>query len=171
MSINDLRAIPFVGAWSQLKQNVPGYFGFGTALESLIAEGKLEDLKLLYKQSPLFRALVSNSMQSLSKCFFPLTDHMTDKHPFTPIRQIILEEYQRSCTFLLKVSEMPALMANTPKLKASIELREEVVLPLLTIQQYALMKLQEEGAANTDVYQKLIIRSMYGIINAARNSA
>ncbi len=171
LSINDLRAIPFVGAWSQLKQNVPGYFGFGTALESLIAEGKLEDLKLLYKQSPLFRALVSNSMQSLSKCFFPLTDHMTDKHPFTPIRQIILEEYQRSCTFLLKVSEMPALMANTPKLKASIELREEVVLPLLTIQQYALMKLQEEGAANTDVYQKLIIRSMYGIINAARNSA
>ena len=44
-NFNSLRAIPFVGSWSQLKQNVPGFFGLGTALDAIIDEGKIEDLK------------------------------------------------------------------------------------------------------------------------------
>ena len=55
----DLRAIPFVGSWSLLKQNVPGYFGVGTALQRLKEEGRLEDLKSytenLCSSRPLFR--------------------------------------------------------------------------------------------------------------------
>ena len=53
---------------------------------------------------------------------------------------------------------------------ASIELREGIVLPLLIIQQYALMQL-EAGAEKRELYEKLVIRTLYGIINAARNSA
>lgn len=171
MTIEDLRAIPFVGAWSQLKQNVPGYYGFGSALEKMKEAGRFDELKHLYQQSPLFRALVSNSMQSLSKSNFQLTEHLAKNPEFGGIRKLIHDEFSRTCKNLLEVSGMQALMANTPKLKASIDLREEVVLPLLTIQQYALMKLREPEVENPAIYEKLIIRSMYGIINAARNSA
>ena len=68
------------------------------------------------------------------------------------------------------------LLENSPRVKASIKLREDAVLPLLIIQQYALMKvraLKESGASEEEykTYEKLIIRSLYGNINAARNSA
>ena len=41
LNLSDLRAIPFVGSWSQLKQNVPGFFGFGTALKEYDDKGKM----------------------------------------------------------------------------------------------------------------------------------
>jgi phosphoenolpyruvate carboxylase len=54
-SLKSLRAIPFVGAWSQLKQNVPGYFGVGTALQKLEQQGKLPAIKKLYNESLFFK--------------------------------------------------------------------------------------------------------------------
>jgi phosphoenolpyruvate carboxylase len=131
----------------------------------------MEELKELYQNSPFFQALISNSMQSLSKCFFPLTRHLADHPRFGELWHMIHEEYERTCALLLEVCGMKSLMENSPRLKASIQLREEIVLPLLTIQQFALMKLHQSDIENKEVYQKLVIRSMYGIINAARNSA
>ena len=54
LKFEDLRAIPFVGAWSQLKQNVPGFYGVGTSLKTLEDAGKLEALQRLYKESAFF---------------------------------------------------------------------------------------------------------------------
>ena len=68
-------------------------------------------------------------------------------------------------------------MENYPDGKASIEVREDIVLPLLTIQQYALKKIQEilkskkPSAKELDIYQKMVTRSLFGNINASRNSA
>ena len=67
-------------------------------------------------------------------------------------------------------------MENELAGKASIQIREKIVLPLLTIQQYALLKIQnlkESGAENKEleVYEKMVTRSLFGNINAARNSA
>ena len=61
LELSDLRAISFVGSWSQLKQNVPGYFGLGTAIKTLADQGRLKEIKSLYKKVPFFRALMSNS--------------------------------------------------------------------------------------------------------------
>jgi phosphoenolpyruvate carboxylase len=66
-------------------------------------------------------------------------------------------------------------MANFPVEQLSIQMRERIVLPLLTIQQYAITELdqqdQAENETEKDVLTKLIIRSSFGIINAGRNSA
>ena len=68
-------------------------------------------------------------------------------------------------------------MENEPSGKASIEVREAIVLPLLTIQQYALRKLQEFQKENNpdkeqiEIFEKIVTRTLYGIINASRNSA
>ena len=78
---------------------------------------------------------------------------------------------------LLKIADHTELMENYPDGKASIEIREDIVLPLLTIQQYALKKIQEilasKKVSNKDleVYQKMVTRSLFGNINASRNSA
>ena len=85
LTLDDLRAIPFVGSWSQLKQNVPGFFGIGTALQVLEQEGKLDDAAALYREQPLFAALVENSMQSMRKCNFDLTAHLQHHPDFAPL--------------------------------------------------------------------------------------
>nr|AUN35601.1 phosphoenolpyruvate carboxylase [uncultured bacterium] len=74
LNLNDLRAIPFVASWSQLKQNVTGYFGVGNALKEMESRGKFETLKQLYHNSLFFKTLIDNCEMSMMKCYFPLTE-------------------------------------------------------------------------------------------------
>jgi len=166
----DLRAIPFVGAWSQLKQNVPGFFGFGTALKIQEEKGRLQDCVEFYKRSGFFRALVSNSMQSLSKSNFALTRYMEKDEKFGEFWRIIYDEFELTRQMLLKISGMVILLEDNPRSRKSIRLRENIVLPLLVIQQYALMKIQSKSDEQTETYEKLVMRSLFGNINATRNA-
>jgi phosphoenolpyruvate carboxylase len=175
LSFSDLRAIPFVGAWSQLKQNVPGFYGLGAALKEQQDAGNLDACMRLYQRSRFFRALISNSMQSMSKTNFQLTSYMQQDARFGAFWQILHDEYQLSRAMVLKISGQQRLLEDNPRSRMSIQLRERVVLPLLTVQQYALMRIQEarqgEDAEHLDVYEKMVMRSLFGNINASRNSA
>ncbi len=176
-NFSDLRAIPFVGSWSQLKQNVPGFFGVGTALKKYEDNGEFDKLKQFYQNSGFFKTLIKNSMMSLSKSFFPLTEYMAKDKEFGEFWKIIYKEYQTTKRLILKLSDYTQLMQKNPVGKASIDMRENIVLPLLTIQQFALhiiQKLQKEEKVNDDllnVYEKMVTRSLFGNINASRNSA
>ncbi|HSP12577.1 MAG TPA: phosphoenolpyruvate carboxylase [Salegentibacter sp.] len=177
LNLSDLRAIPFVGSWSQLKQNVPGFFGVGTAMEHYEKEGEFDKVKHLYNNSVFFKTLLENSMMSLTKSFFALTAYMKDDKEFGEFWQLIFEEYERTKRMLLKVTGYKELLENQPAGKASIQARERIVLPLLTIQQHALRKVQElqgQGKSSKElleIYEKMVTRSLYGNINASRNSA
>ena len=174
----DLRAIPFVGSWSQLKQNVPGFFGVGTALKHYEDAGEFEKVQTLFKTSDFFKTLIENSMMSLSKSFFGLTRYMADDPEYGEFWTIIYNEYETSKRLILKLTGYSELMQEEPAGKASIAVRESIVLPLLTIQQYALKKIQElekSGVKPDDeqmkIFEKMVMRSLFGNINASRNSA
>jgi phosphoenolpyruvate carboxylase len=177
LNFADLRAIPFVGSWSQLKQNVPGFYGVGTALKKYEDSGEFEKLKQFYKNSDFFRTLIGNSMMSLTKSFFELTEYMAKDEEFGEFWKIIHTEYQTSKRLILKLSDYTELMQSNQVGKASIVIRENIVLPLLTIQQYGLLKIQElQNEENPDldlikIYEKMVTRSLFGNINASRNSA
>jgi phosphoenolpyruvate carboxylase len=173
----DLRAIPFVGSWSQLKQNVPGFFGVGTALKHFEDNGKWNEVQDLYDNSLFFKTLLENSMMSLAKSFFPLTAYMRKDPEFGDFWQIIYDEFLEAKRMLLKIAGHKGLMQNYPDGKASIDIREHIVLPLLTIQQYALLRINElNKEKNPDLnliqtYEKIVTRSLFGNTNASRNSA
>ncbi len=173
----DLRAIPFVGSWAQLKQNVPGFFGVGTALKYYEENNNWDQVQNLYKNSLFFRTLLENSMMSLAKSFFPLTAYMKNDPEFGEFWQIIYDEFLETKRLLLKIAGHKELMENYPDGKASIEIRERIVLPLLTIQQYALLRINEiNKSENPDLeliktYEKIVTRSLFGNTNASRNSA
>jgi len=175
LRFEDLRAIPFVGAWSQLKQNVPGYFGLGSSLKEQEQMGNLGDCKALYHASGFFRALIANAMQNLAKSNFELTRYMEKDSRFGQFWRMIFDEYRLSLEMVLKVSGQHMLLEDNPRARLSIELREKVVLPLLIIQQAALMRCQQlrdgGGDEQLEPYEKMIVRSLYGNINASRNSA
>ena len=173
LELDDLRAIPFVGAWSQLKMNIPGFYGLGKAFQDLSEAGRLHEVQSLYRKSKFFRTLIENSMQSMCKTFFPLTSYMADDAKFGAFWGVLNDEFERTEKFVLKVSGQPELLSNNPGIKASIALRENIVLPLLVIQQYALITLREQNLSEEvrAKYEKMVVRSLYGNINASRNSA
>ncbi len=173
LTIKDLRAIPFVASWVMIKQNVPGFYGLGTALEQIKKEGLFDKFKLLYKKSLFLRTLVDNSEMTLFKTFMPLTFHISDHAHHGKIWKRINDEYQITKMNLLLLGDHEILMQEYPVERLSVGLRERITLPLNTIQQYALrhlMDMSDEDPLRA-TYTKIVVRCAFGIINAGRNSA
>ena len=176
ISLKDLRAIPFVGSWSQLKQNVTGYYGVGAALQAAEKEGRLPALKILYRQSLFFKTLIDNCEMAMKKCYFPLTQFLSNDKKYGELWQMIFNEFECTKKYVFLLSGNRELMADYPVEQLSIAMRERIVLPLVTIQQFAItnLRLMGEQMINDplkDTLEKLVIRSSFGIINAGRNSA
>ncbi len=176
LSLKDLRAVPFAGSWSQLKQNVTGYYGVGSALKEMEGKGKLLELQKLYHQSLFFKTLLDNCEMAMMKSFFPLTAFLAEHKQFGELWKMIHDEYELTKQYLSKITGQGELMADYPVEQLSIQMRERIVLPLVTIQQYALTKIRELDeqlvqAPVKETYEKLVMRCSFGIINAGRNSA
>src|SRR5690606_647204 len=173
LRLQDLRAISFVTAWSQLKQNIRGFFGVGAALEWAVENNLRSSLRELYQNSGFFNKLIDNCMMSMTKSNFDITAYMRDEKEFGEFWTMLKEEYDKTKTYLLKLSNSDMLMQNYPVERASILEREKIVLPLLIIQHYAIRNI-ESGALTEEqqeVYRKLISRTIYGVVNAGRNLA
>lgn len=176
LTLKNLRAIPFVGSWSQMKQNVTGYYGVGKALQKMELDGKLLQVKKLYQESLFFKTLLDNCEMAMHKTFFPLTAHLSKHEKYGELWQMIKIEYELTRQYILRLSGKTELMSDYPMEQLSIQMRERIVLPLLSIQQYAIIRIREleEGLLQPPVkstYEKLVMRCSFGIINAGRNSA
>jgi phosphoenolpyruvate carboxylase len=176
LSLKDLRAIPFVGSWSQLKQNVTGYYGVGAALQAADKANKMIALKKLYSNSLYFKTLIDNCEMAMKKCYFPLTQYLAKHEKYGKIWSMIHDEFELTKKYIFLMTEKQELMADYPVEQLSIGMRERIVLPLVTIQQFAISTIRgmEEQLLNDPLkasFEKLVMRSSFGIINAGRNSA
>lgn len=172
LKLDDLRAISFVTSWSQLKQNIPGFYGVGTALKNQEDAGNWEQVKKTYQESGYFKTIIDNCMMSMSKSDFSITAYLAQDKKFGEFWQVLHNEFELSKAMLLKLSGHQSLMENYPVEKRSIAIREKIVLPLVLIQHFALEKLQHDlNDEKRQAYEKLAIRTVYGIVNAGRNLA
>lgn len=176
MTLEDLRAVPFVGSWSQLKQNVTGFYGVGSALQKMNETGDFSSLKKLYQNSLFFKTLIDNCEMAMKKCFFPLTQYLANDKQFGEMWNMIYGEYLLTEKYLFRLTTKSELMADYPVEQVSVGMREKIVLPLLTIQQFAMANIRKlEINSDEDplkaTYEKLVMRCSFGIINAGRNSA
>lgn len=171
LTLNDLRAIPFVGAWSQIKQNVPGFYGVGTALNKM--EDEMEEIAVMYRTNGFFKALIDNCEMAMQKTQFAPTAFLADDPHYGEIWQMIRDEFELTRRFLNHFSGTEELMSDLPVEQQSVRTRERIVLPLVAIQQYALNGLREVELSDEQrsTLEKLVIRCSFGIINAGRNSA
>lgn len=172
LKLEDLRAISFVTAWSQLKQNIPGFYGIGTALKNQEKQGNWDKVVKTYQESGYFKTIIDNCMMSMSKADFSITAHFANDKEYGAFWKMLYDEFELSKTLLLKLSGHETLMENYPVEKRSISVREKIVLPLVLIQHYALEQLQSEiTEEEQQSLEKLSIRTVYGIVNAGRNLA
>ncbi|WP_461452153.1 phosphoenolpyruvate carboxylase [Mucilaginibacter sp.] len=171
LKLEDLRAISFVTSWSQLKQNVPGFYGVGTSLKKMKDEGHWDEIKLLYQTSGFFKTMLDNCMMAMSKSDFRITTHLKDDEKFGAFWQMLKDEFELTKNLLIELTGSTALMDEYPVERRSIGIRERIVLPLVIIQHYALQCLNSDDCneALVETYDKLVIRTVYGIVNAGRN--
>ena len=112
----------------------------------------------------------------MKKCFFPLTAFLSDHPEFGEIWDLIYKEYELTLRYIFLLTDKNELMADYPVDQLSIQMRERIVLPLTTIQQYAMSRIRaiEEKKENDvlkESLERLVVRCSFGIINAGRNSA
>ncbi|GAA4309334.1 phosphoenolpyruvate carboxylase [Mucilaginibacter gynuensis] len=172
LKLEDLRAISFVTAWSQLKQSIPGFYGVGTALKGMKDSGNWDEIKELYKGSGFFRTMLDNCMMSMSKSDFRVTAYLAEDKKYGEFWTKLKNEFDLTKAMLLELTGTDVLMQEYPVDRRSIAIREKIVLPLVIIQHYALQLLNANNNPElTDIYNKLVIRTVYGIVNAGRNLA
>ncbi|RCH56067.1 phosphoenolpyruvate carboxylase [Mucilaginibacter hurinus] len=172
LKLEDLRAISFVTSWSQLKQSIPGFYGVGTSLKKMKDTGHWKDVQELYKGSGFFKTMLDNCMMSMSKSDFRITAHLQQDEKFGEFWTMLKNEYELTKAMLLELTGGEKLMQEYPVEGRSIAIREKIVLPLVIIQHYALQLLNKNtNPEMTEIYNKLVVRTVYGIVNAGRNLA
>ena len=112
LELTNLRAIPFVATWSVLKIQIPGFYGLGAALESLIDSGREPELVRLYRDSRFFRALLDNAAMSLLKSRFDVSAHLEHDERIGPLWRRIRDEAATverciSCEFPVSLACFP----------------------------------------------------------------
>lgn len=179
-SIEDLRAIPWVFSWAQCRIMLPGWYGFGSAVEKLLAErGEAEGLALLremFEQWPVFSTLLLNMDMVLAKADMGIAARYADLVHDEALRgrifPRIVAEYERTKRYLLEITKQDALLDRNPVLRRSVINRFPYLDPLNHVQVEMLRRYREqsdEGEASERVRRGVHI-SINGIASALRNS-
>ncbi len=175
-SISDLRAIPWVLAWSQQRSMVPGWFGVGTALNEWVGEdpdgSRLAELRELNESWPFFNSVLSNMAQVMSKSDLHLAklyaDLVSDREVADRIFSRIREEYELTLEMFLKVTGYSTLLEDNPLLARSVDMRFPYLMPLNAIQLEMLRRYR--AGDSRDKVRRGIQLTMNGLATALRNS-
>ena len=175
--ISDLRAIPWVLAWSQSRVMLPGWYGTGAAFEEWIAAGptgqdRVAVLRDLYKRWPFFRTVLSNMAQVLAKSDMGLAARYAELVEDPDLRARVFDkivaEHDRSIAMLTLITEQDDLLADNPALARSVFNRFPYLEPLNHLQVELLR--QYRAGATDERTQRGILLTMSGLATALRNS-
>ena len=144
--ISDLRAIPWVFAWTQSRVNLPGWYGLGTGLQAESAH-RMGVLREMYQKWPFFRTVIDRAQLSMRRADMPIASlyaSLAGDATRTAIFGEIMDEFRRTERIILEITGQAALLDNEPWLQRSINLRNPYVDPLNYIQ-VALLSKQRTG--------------------------
>jgi phosphoenolpyruvate carboxylase len=173
-SISDLRAIPWVLAWSQSRVMLPGWYGTGTAVADWVAEGdgRLDVLRELYRRWPFFRTVLSNMAQVLAKSDMDLAARYSELVPDETLRRRVFDkivaEHERTISMHLLITEQDSLLADNTALARSVFNRIPYLEPL-NLLQVELLRRSRSGD-DDEMVQRGILLTMNGLATALRNS-
>lgn len=171
----NLRAIPWVFAWTQSRQLFPAWYAAGTGLESFAAKHpeNLQLLQEMYQEWPFFRSTVDNLQMALMKADIPTAKEYSslveDKAIADRIFGNILEEYERTKNILLKISDDQELLDHTPNIKDSVHRRNPYVDPLNFLQVELIKELRSEEEPDEELLTQVLL-TISGVAAGLRNT-
>jgi phosphoenolpyruvate carboxylase len=173
-SIEDLRAIPWVFSWSQCRLMLPGWFGFGSAVEGWLnsRKGALEELREMHDNWPFFRTVLSNLDMVLAKTDLAIGSRYAELVPDERLRRDmfgrIAAEWHRTRRWLGEITGQAELLADNPTLARSIRNRFPYLDPLNHVQVECLRRHRAE--ASDERLLHAIHLTINGVAAGLRNS-
>ena len=144
--LEDLRAIPWVFAWSQMRLNLPGWYGIGSGLVA----APMRELHRAYAEWPLFNAMLDNAEMSLAKTDRRIAERYLALGDRPDLAAMVLEEYDRTMEQVLAVTGHRRLLEDRRVLSWAIELRNPYVDALSHLQLRALRALRDRKTSRPD---------------------
>ncbi|HEX5802071.1 MAG TPA: phosphoenolpyruvate carboxylase [Azospira sp.] len=176
--IEDLRAIPWVFSWAQCRLMLPGWYGFGSAVDTWLSTnpGGLDLLRRMYRHWPFFRTLLSNMDMVLAKSDLGIASRYAELVGDAALRNAVFgrirDEWERTRKHLLAIEEQDELLADNPLLKRSIRNRFPYMDPLNHLQ-VELLRRHRSGESTQPPDERVrrgIHLSINGIAAGLRNS-
>ncbi len=173
-AISDLRAIPWVLAWTQSRVMLPGWYGTGSAVTEWIGDDpeRLESLKALYRRWPFFRTVLSNMAQVMAKSDLELAARYSELVEDADLRERvfgrIVEEHARTIEVYRRITGYDSLVADNPALERSLHNRFPYLEPLNHLQVELLRRFR--AGEDTEQVRRGIQLTMNGLATALRNS-
>lgn len=168
-SLEDLRAIPWVFAWTQARINLAGWFGLGTALEAVGDEALL---RRAYDEWPLLRTLVDNVAMSLAKADDRIARHYLELGDRDDLAALVRDEMALTRSWVIRVTGGTELLGNKPVLQRAVKMRSPYVDALSLLQLRALRALRDapEGEPVDPEQQRLLLLSVSGVAAGLQNT-
>jgi len=174
----DLRAIPWVFAWTQSRYLLPAWYAAGTALQKYVQndDQKLETLRTMYANFPFFRSLIDNLQMALAKADLQIAKQYAQMVKDDVIRDRIFSqvesEYELTSTLILQITNQAEILDNVPVIQESIRLRNPYVDPLSYLQVQLLAELREIRETDSDDPELLreVLLTINGIASGLRNT-
>ena len=166
-SLDDLRAIPWVFAWSQTRCNLTGWYGLGSGFAAV---DDLDRLRAAYRDWPLFTALVDNAEMSLAKTDQGVAEHYLALGDRPDLAKQILDELQLSSSMVLAVLGHDRLLEGRRVLGAAVDLRNPYVDALSHLQLRALTALRAGADADEERLRRLLLLTVNGVAAGLQNT-
>jgi len=175
LRLADLRAIPWVFAWTQSRCGLPGWYGLGAALNESLQKDRLGELRAMYRDWPFFKWLIDAAQISLGKADLSIArryvDLVPDAGPRERYRRLIETEFMRTVEAVNLVADQKQLLESWPVLQRSIELRNPYVDPMSFLQVRAIRELRAEpDETQAEMLRSLVDRSVTGIAAGLQNT-
>jgi phosphoenolpyruvate carboxylase len=171
-NIEDLRAIPWVFSWTQIRVILPGWYGVGSALEQAERDHGLAFLQSMETSWPFFTGLLSNAEMALAKADLRIAERYIEHVEPADVRERIWNqitaEFERTTESIKRITGQQKLLDRDPVLQRSIERRNPYVDPLSFIQIDVLRQLRQGGDADTLL--RPVLLAINGIANAMKNT-
>jgi phosphoenolpyruvate carboxylase len=164
LTLDELRAIPWVFSWNQCRHGVPGWFGLGSALDAMIEARGIDYIRQCYQVWPFFRVLIDNAQLALVRADMDVAEHYArlgdgeGREVFAMIR----DEYERTLARVLEVVQADALLAASPTLAKNVARRNPYV-DVLNHAQIELMRRMR--AADSPEERERLRRALFVTIN------
>src|SRR5699024_11813365 len=162
-SFENLRAIPWVFAWTQSRHLLPAWYAAGTGLQSFIEEDKrhLTILQNMYKEWPFFHSTINNLQMALMKADMRTAKEylelVEDSALAERIYKDIADEYDRIKKALIQISDNEEILSHTPNIKEPVHLRNPYVDPLNFLQVKLINKLRKLKNQTEDIVTEVIM--------------
>jgi phosphoenolpyruvate carboxylase len=173
-SKKSIRAIGWVFGWSQSRQNIPGWYGLGSALKQAIDDGGLETLQSMQKDWRYFRNLLSNSQMVILKTDQKVAQQYSllcsDPKIAEQTYEQLFGEYRLSIDHIREVTGERLMMADFPEIGKSVRWRNAYLDPLNHIQVTLLARLNQEDDRMQSIWLKPALDSINGIATGLRNT-